>query len=92
MLSQVGLDEVNQLQPDILGIFRNWLGQKITFTPCWPGEEQPNIVGRVGQHTVVMVKLYADKGVHTRAAVLVRSSQLCQFCCVPSFRHLTAIV
>ncbi|CAL5227260.1 g10190 [Coccomyxa viridis] len=68
--SQVGLDEVNQLQPDILGIFRNWLGHKITFTPCWPGEEQPNIVGRVGQHTVVMVKLYADKGVHTRAAVL----------------------
>ncbi len=73
----MGLDETTQLQPDMLKILEAWLGHKITWTQSKLGDSQPIITGRVGQHTVLLVKLKTDKGGNARAELLVRSSKPC---------------
>ena len=90
MLLQVGLDEVYQLRPETLKILEKWLGNRVTFTQRRPGESGPNIIGRVAQHTVLLMNLYSDRGVNARAAMLVRSSQLCHFCCALCLTQMTA--
>lgn len=92
LLLQVGRDEVYQLQPEFLGILDKWLGHRISLTQCRLGESGPNIIGRVGPHTVLMMKLYADRRVHAGAALLVRISHLCHFCCVLCLAQRTPIV
>ena len=63
-----------QLQSDILKMFKAWLGHMITWTHFREGESGHIIIGTLGQHKVLLLKLKSDKGGNTRAELLVRNS------------------
>ena len=97
VMLQVVVYEAKQLHEPILHIFREWLGDKVHFQ-FRPASSVPDIMGTVGQRTVLMVELKADSGGNARFELLVRRSP-CQsyllsfvhcFLALQLHRHLCA--